>query len=258
MLRNLSPINSDSYLNDSFFSDDEDLKNLTLFEKLEHKEKKHTKTDYNDIKINLKQISFDKISSEKNGLNFFEKEKINTETKFSTKYNSNHKNHKNKNSFLESPTNLQINFDDKNFENFFIGNSENLKDDSNNFCELNINANDNRKNNILIGKKRKSYKIDIQTKEDIYKDIKNLYDEYNKKYIKGKENIPSYKIFEGSTSLFDKHSTIVESKIPGCVIYMHKNKIQSLYLIREQKTLVKDDEIEEILLLIRDNMIMIS
>ena len=39
---------------------------------------------------------------------------------------------------------------------------------------------------------------------------------------------------------------------------MHKNKIQSLYLIREQKTLVKDDEIEEILLLIRDNMIMIS
>ena len=254
MSRNLSPINSNSKLNDSFFSDDEDIKNLTLFEKLEHKEKKHSKTGLNNLKINLTQISFDKNNNEKNGLNLFEVEKMNTETKVSTKNNSGRKN---KNSFLESPTNLNINFEPQNFE-ILLENSENHKDDSNNLCEFNINDNNNRGNNILIGKKRKAFKIAIQSNEDIFKDIKKLYDAYNQKYIKYKEKIPSYKIFEESTNYFDKHATIVENQIPGCVIYMHKNKIQSLYLIREQKTLEKDDEIEEILLLIRDNIIMKS
>ena len=254
MKRNLSPINTNSKLNDSFFSDDEEIKGLTLFEKLEHKEKKHSKTGLNNLKINLTQNSFDKNNNEKNGLNLFEIDKINAETKVSTKNNSNQKN---KNSFLESSTNLPINFETQNFE-MLLDNSQNLKDECGNLCNLNINENNNRGNNILIGKKRKANKITMQTNEDIYKDIKKLYEEYNQKYIKYKEKIPSYKIFEESPNFFDKHATIVENKIPGCVIYMRRNKIQSLYLIREQKTLLKEEDIEEILRLIRDNMIMKS
>ena len=56
MSRNISPIkNPDSMKSDSFFSDDEELKGLTIFEKLEHKEMKHTKKDFNKNKINTKK-----------------------------------------------------------------------------------------------------------------------------------------------------------------------------------------------------------
>ena len=118
-----------------------------------------------------------------------------------------------------------------------------------------VNDNKKPKEIKLISKKRKLKEKEIvKTKEDIFEEVKKLFDNYNKKYNKIKEITPSYKIFEGFDCFVKKYATIVENKIPGCVLYFEKNTITNMYLIREQITLNEESDIMEVLSIIKNNL----
>ena len=121
--------------------------------------------------------------------------------------------------------------------------------------EMTINNIKNSSKNLLLGKKRKLKEKNIaKTKEDIFEEIKLLFDEYNKKYNLINEIVPSYKIYEAIVDVSKKNATIVEEKIPGCVIYFYGNVITHIYLIREKIFLKEEKDILEILETIKKNI----
>ena len=261
MAKKISPIKKfKSMKSDSFFSDDEDLQGLNLFDKLEHKRTKPLKVDINEF-FNLKLST----KTEKFGLNEFEieQEKMNSETKFATKISSNSKN---KNNSLSDINSIHNNHDGKNFlaeleNNIFNDDSQdnNNKEKLIKIEEIDINDNNQKySKNSLLGRKRILEKTDIKTKEDIYEEIKILVDKYNQKYSVFDEVLPSYKIYEVSKGVFEKNATIIQKAIPGCILYFYKDIITSMYLIREEKILTETAEIEKVLEHIRHNMSIIS
>ena len=50
-----------------------------------------------------------------------------------------------------------------------------------------------------------------------------------------------------------KHATIVENKIPGCIVYFQKEIITNIYLIREQIILNEEKDILEIFNIIKNS-----
>ena len=142
-----------------------------------------------------------------------------------------------------------------NFENPLIfGSPENKADELTKLDNFIFNDNIKQKEKKLIGKKRNlNEKTNIKTKEEIFEEIKKLFDDYNHKYKKINEIIPSYKIFEQSHGSSRKCATIVEKKIPGCVIYFQKNVITNIYLIREGKFLEEENKILKLLNIIKSN-----
>jgi hypothetical protein len=125
-----------------------------------------------------------------------------------------------------------------------FGPPENKADELTKLDDFIVNANKKTNEIKLTCKKRKlDTKNIIQTKEDIFDEIKKLFNKFhNKKYNKINEILPSYKIFEESDGIFN-HATIVEKKIPGCVIYFKNDIITNVYLIREQVFLKEEKEI---------------
>ena len=227
---------------------------LTLFEKIEKKSNKHKQNEINNLLEDLK----DKKNKTFFGRDRSEKEDWNIITDYTSKGKSSCKN---KNPLIFFQTNSDDNELKCNpittFENPSIsGFSEKDKDEIPKLDNININANNLFSQNVLIGKKRYlKEKKNFKTKEDIFNDLKKIFVDYNIKNNKINEKIPSYKIFEGSKSLIESHAIIVENKIPGCVIYFNKNIIKSIYLIREEKYLNKEDEIIQILSIIENNIL---
>ena len=88
-------------------------------------------------------------------------------------------------------------------------------------------------------------------------EIKIYFNDYNTKYKKNFESIPSYGICEQINDSFDKILTIVENKIPGCCIYFNKYLISKIYLIREEKFLTEKKDILDILGIIKKNILQI-
>ena len=122
MAKKISPIKKfKSMKSDSFFSDDEELQGLNLFDKLEHKRTKHSNINVNEY-FNLKPMP----KKENVGFNELdiEFERMNVETKFETKISSNTKN---KNNSISDNNSIHNNYDEKNFlvayENLDINNS---------------------------------------------------------------------------------------------------------------------------------------
>jgi hypothetical protein len=251
---NLSPIpSSGDVKNDSFFSDS--IKDLPLFEKIEHIEKKHANINFIDFSTNTKPYSSNKKVEQTD----IEQLQMNLETKITTKISTNHKN---KSVLYENNNNINDNYE--NFESLNVlgnndNNTNNSKEELTKLGDLSINKNNQKysKHNLL-GKKRNPEKIEVKNKEDIYKEVKKLFNKYNQKYNEENEILPSYKIYEESKGFFDKISTIVQNKIPGCIIYFNKDVIKNIYLIREQKLLTDSNSMEEILEYIRDSMPIIS
>lgn len=101
----------------------------------------------------------------------------------------------------------------------------------------------------LLGKKReKSEKIEkVISNENIFFEINKLY----KQYI---GNEKKYQLYENKKGFFEKNITIVEEGIPICVIYFKHEIITKIYLIIEQITLDKEDEILGILVQIKKNI----
>ena len=229
---------SDNFsLLDSSFNNDPLLYNEpTLFEMIEQEDKKHS-----------------------NFLNNYDEKEAKIFTDFTSKYPLNYR----KENTLIEIENTSLN-DINNLQNIFSINLQSPilsspqedkaeKIQKNDYSD--VNDNKKQKEIKLIGKKRKLKEKEIvKTKEDIFEEIKKLFNNYNKKYNKNKEIIPSYKIFEGFDCSVKKYATIVENKIPGCVIYFEKNAITNMYLIREQITLKKENEIIEVLNIIKNNL----
>ena len=152
---------------------------------------------------------------------------------------------------------------------FYDGNFEMSNNEPKNDEDVNFNANfdlgenhkkiNEPKNNAeLLKKKRKlpnNEKNNEINLERIYEEIKRLFYEYNTKYNKKLDLIPSYAIFEQQNDSFEKVATIIEEKIPGCCIYFNKYLISKIYLIREEKFLIDKKDILEILEIIKNNIL---
>ena len=152
---------------------------------------------------------------------------------------------------------------------FYDGNFEMSNNEPKNDEDVNFNANfdlgenhkkiNEPKNNAeLLKKKRKlpnNEKNNEINLERIYEEIKRLFYEYNTKYNKKFDLIPSYAIFEQQNDSFEKVATIIENKIPGCCIYFNKYLISKIYLIREEKFLIEKKDILEILEIIKNNIL---
>ena len=152
---------------------------------------------------------------------------------------------------------------------FYDGNFEMSNNEPKNDEDVNFNANfdlgenhkkiNEPKNNAeLLKKKRKlpnNEKNNEINLERIYEEIKRLFYEYNTKYNKKIDLIPSYAIFEQQNDSFEKVATIIENKIPGCCIYFNKYLISKIYLIREEKFLIDKKDILEILEIIKNNIL---
>ena len=152
---------------------------------------------------------------------------------------------------------------------FYDGNFEMSNNEPKNDEDVNFNANfdfgenhkkiNEPKNNAeLLKKKRKlpnNEKNNEINLERIYEEIKRLFYEYNTKYNKKLDLIPSYAIFEQQNDSFEKVATIIENKIPGCCIYFNKYLISKIYLIREEKFLIDKKDILEIFEKIKNNIL---
>ena len=152
---------------------------------------------------------------------------------------------------------------------FYDGNFEMSNNEPKNDEDANFNANfdlgenhkkiNEPKNNAeLLKKKRKlpnNEKNNEINLERIYEEIKRLFYEYNTKYNKKLDLIPSYAIFEQQNDSFEKVATIIEEKIPGCCIYFNKYLISKIYLIREEKFLIDKKDILKILEIIKNNIL---
>ena len=148
--------------------------------------------------------------------------------------------------------------------NFEMSNNEPKNDEDANFnADFDLGENHKKinepKNNAeLLKKKRKlpnNEKNNEINLERIYEEIKRLFYEYNTKYNKKLDLIPSYAIFEQQNDSFEKVATIIENKIPGCCIYFNKYLISKIYLIREEKFLIDKKDILEILEIIKNNIL---
>ena len=152
---------------------------------------------------------------------------------------------------------------------FYDGNFEMSNNEPKNDEDVNFNAdfdlgenhkkiNEPKNNAELLKKKRKlpnNEKNNEINLERIYEEIKRLFYEYNTKYNKKLDLIPSYAIFEQQNDSFEKVATIIENKIPGCCIYFNKYLISKIYLIREEKFLKDKKDILEILEIIKNNIL---
>lgn len=150
--------------------------------------------------------------------------------------------------------------------NFEMSNNEPKNDEDANFnADFDLGENHKKinepKNNAeLLKKKRKlpnNEKNNEINLERIYEEIKRLFYEYNTKYNKKLDLIPSYAIFEQQNDSFEKVATIIENKIPGCCIYFNKYLISKIYLIREEKFLIDKKDILEIFEKIKNNILYI-
>ena len=215
----INNLSNQKYLNDMHNN------NLNLFTK---EEEAKTKANTNDKNYSIKM---DSIKSDIN-----ENEQIKNLSKdVYYKYNDDYK----------------INYDnsDDKFDSDKFNNNCNYKIFEDNNYKKNINKNKNIK---LLGKKRE--KVEKEDKicktmnnENIFYDINKLYNNYN-----GKEKI--YKLYENNKGFFDKNITIGEANIPICIIYFNHEIITKIYMIIEQTTFYKKDEILDILIKIKKNI----
>ena len=227
-------------------------KKLTLFEKIEQKTLKNKTTDINTLKDNLKE----KKTSKNTFLKTYEGKGDNGCTDFTSKTYSNFVKMNSieiKDNSFHDINDLQGNLFE--YPPFLFGPQENKADEQPNLDDFIVNENKKTKEIKLTCKKRKlDTKNIIQTKEEIFDEIKKLFNKFNnKKYNKINEILPSYKIFEESDGIFN-YATIVEKKIPGCVIYFKNDIITNIYLIREQEFLKEEKEILDLLNIIKSSI----
>ena len=227
-------------------------KKLTLFEKIEQKTLKNKTTDINTLKDNLKE----KKTSKNTFFKTYEGKVEKGCTDFTSKTYSNFVKMNSieiKDNSFHDINDLQGNLFE--YPPFLFGPQENKADEQPNLDDLIVNENKKTKEIKLTCKKRKlDTKNIIQTKEEIFDEIKKLFNKFNnKKYNKINEILPSYKIFEESDGIFT-HATIVENKIPGCVIYFKNDIITNIYLIREQEFLKEEKDILDLLNIIKSSI----
>jgi hypothetical protein len=110
-----------------------------------------------------------------------------------------------------------------------------------------ISSHINLGNNIL-GKKRKIDHVKENNEiKIIHEEIKKIYNEYmqnNKIKDKSKQNIF---IYNHSSGYFETEETIIIQNKPFCVIYLNREDIIKIYLIKEQNNYENEKDIKSIL-----------
>ena len=103
-------------------------------------------------------------------------------------------------------------------------------------------------NNRFIGNKRSSEELNrySEEKQEIYNEIKDLYNKYKKNELKNNEQKQN-KIYENKSTFFKKNETIILENNPVCIIYFINDIIESIYLISDQRTIKEDRNIIEVL-----------
>ena len=259
-----------SMLDESFISEDENLAStIKMIPNFDTRQFNSKKNEFNimNIEEEIGDKKGNKLFHKMFKINklFPEENLSNVKTKNTTLTHSNSKNiekiqacdedQKSNNIMLMNP------FYDGNFE---MSNNEPKNDEDANF-NANFDLGENHKkinepknNAELLKKKRKlpnNEKNNEINLERIYEEIKRLFYEYNTKYNKKLDLIPSYAIFEQQNDSFEKVATIIEEKIPGCCIYFNKYLISKIYLIREEEFLIDKKDILKILEKIKNNIL---
>ena len=259
-----------SMLDESFISEDENLAStIKMIPNFDTRQFNSKKNEFNimNIEEEIGDKKGNKLFHKMFKINklFPEENLSNVKTKNTTLTHSNSKNiekiqacdedQKSNNIMLMNP------FYDGNFE---MSNNEPKNDEDVNF-NANFDLGENHKkinepknNAELLKKKRKlpnNEKNNEINLERIYEEIKRLFYEYNTKYNKKLDLIPSYAIFEQQNDSFEKVATIIEEKIPGCCIYFNKYLISKIYLIREEEFLIDKKDILKILEKIKNNIL---
>lgn len=259
-----------SMLDESFISEDENLAStIKMIPNFDTRKLNSKKNEFNimNIEEEIGDKKGNKLFHKMFKINklFPEENLSNVKTKNTTLTHSNSKNiekiqacdedQKSNNIMLMNP------FYDGNFE---MSNNEPKNDEDVNFnADFDLGENHKKinepKNNAeLLKKKRKlpnNEKNNEINLERIYEEIKRLFYEYNTKYNKKFDLIPSYAIFEQQNDSFEKVATIIEDKIPGCCIYFNKYLISKIYLIREEEFLIDKKDILKILKIIKNNIL---
>ena len=236
----ISLVSSSSNENESFLHEGK-----TLFEKIENKAKNK---EINNLNKNLKDKKYQTLISSKKSI----KEDGNIPTDFTSKNFPTYSTH-DINNFLnfDNDNDNQLN-SITNFANTNIcGIPEINKDEMPKFENIDVNRNKYKSDKILLGKKRNLEEKKVTTNnETIFDEIIKL----SKNYDKKKEKIPSFKIFQESSGIFESHATVVINKIPSHIVYFYRDIISKIYLIREQKFIENENENEiyQILSLIKD------
>ena len=116
------------------------------------------------------------------------------------------------------------------------------------------NMNNNNKSFICKKRYREEKDMNNKYKTDIFNKIKELYNIYNKSFKSNNKEISIYQIHEDNYLFFKKSITIIENKIPICVIYFNHEFIKKIYLIREQIFIEDENDIFEVLEKIKNNI----
>ena len=160
----------------------------------------------------------------------------NKENKNDILSNDNNNHHSNIN---HSPKNVQnnISFNINIQNNIFNNNLENLSDKKH-----------------VLNKKRKLDKLKEKNEsENIYNEIKRIYNNFIKdKQIEEKEK-KNIVIYENKIGYLE-HQEIIVIKNPVCVIYFNRENIENIFLINEQKNCKDEEEINFVLEKIKSEM----
>ena len=166
--------------------------------------------------------------------------------------NTNNSGDINHNLFNENENNLIKKSDD--FTKIYITpniNVQNIFINPDNINEISGHINlPNKNDNKLIGNKRNfNDKNKKSTKEDIYNEIKSLYNSIKK----NNENHSNLEIYECDNGFFKKYETLIISK-PVCIIYFNRKIIEKIYLISDETTIKDNKEIIEVLNKLKKNI----
>ena len=114
-------------------------------------------------------------------------------------------------------------------------------------------SNHNQNSLNLLNRKRNKDISDIkESSYNLVNEIQNLYDNYNKRK---KDLQKEYKIYIDDVGFFNKNLTIIEKEAPTCIIYIENKVLEKIYLVREQIFISNEDEIKEVLTIVKQNIL---
>ena len=225
-----------------------------------NKEDKNNKIDLPNINTNHEAIYLSN-NNNNNNLNNKNNNSINN----SNPINNTFFIHKEDNRYQKSNESTKVYISPSiNVQNFIISNknldeisghinSNNNLNDNKMLLNFNSNINVNNNNNSeLLGKKRN---LDEKTKEkeendNIYNEIKELFNKYNKNNKDDKQNI----IYDHKIGFFEQNDTIIIEKKAICIIYLNRNHINKIYLINDQSSIEDEKDIKDVLIKIKNDL----
>ena len=227
---------------------DDEIKGINnLSVNFQNKEKNAIEKNFIKMKFSLEEFIKSKVELDKNAINktlannlfihsFFKKAKPDIIKNLS------HNNNINKNK-LEVIKNLSlihdINSNQNSYQNSYQGNIS--SNDKNNILES-----DSKENTIKTNLGKKRYLDEQKEKNeigDIYNEIKRIYEVYTN----NNKGVQEHIIYKNESNYYKKEETIFINNEAICTIYFSSGNIIKIFLINENKSYDKEDDIKYIL-----------